>query len=57
MLKTMIEQNFSIHGDYFNEYKTFNYENCVDSKDLIQWLQTINIDDASIKKVSLQFIF
>lgn len=51
LLKSMIEQNVAIRGDYCCEYKTFNYENCVDSKDLVEWLQKINIDDESIKKV------
>lgn len=51
MLKSMIEQNIAIRGDYYCEYKTFNYENCVDSKDLVEWLQKINLDDESIKKV------
>lgn len=63
LLKWTAEQNATIRGDYCGsacrnccrEFKDFDYENSANgcsSKDLIEWLRDIGIDEHSIKIVS-----
>lgn len=54
LLKSMVKQNIAIRCNCCLEYSDFDYEKSPNAKDLIEWLQCINIDKHSIKKVSFK---
>lgn len=52
LLKSMVEQNIAICSNCCcHKYDEFDYENCTNDKDLIEWLRNIDVDEQSIKKV------